>query len=151
VLSPGEGANLEVHIEEEPMLPRASFRRLYPLSDPSHYIAIHDEEKKEVGILRDLGAMDVASRELLEKELDRRYFTPSIQRINELRVEGGMVHFVVDTNRGSCEFYVRNWRDSAHEIGAGRWLIHSVDGQRFDIPKVDALDARSQNLLDQLL
>ncbi len=62
-----------------------------------------------------------------------------------------MWRFSVSTGRGDAEFYVRNWRDSAHEVSPGRWLIHSVDGGRFEIPDIGTLDAKSQRLLDQLL
>jgi hypothetical protein len=84
-------------------------------------------------------------------ELDRRYFTPRILRIDFLKQDAGMWKFNVETQRGLAEFYVRNWRDSAHETGGGRWQISSVDGQRYEIQSVEALDARSQALLEQLL
>jgi hypothetical protein len=57
----------------------------------------------------------------------------------------------VRTQRGPSEFYVRNWRDSGFEISPNRWQIHSVDGGRYDIPDLGALDARSQKLMLQLL
>ena len=71
-------------------------------------------------------------------------------RIESLVQDAGMWHFKVQTQRGDAEIYVRNWRDSAYETGAGRWQILSVDGLRFTIPDINALDARSQDLLDQV-
>ena len=55
-----------------------------------------------------------------------------------------------ETRRGEVELYVRNWRDNAHEVQLNRWMITSVDGQRYEIEDVEALDARSKALLDQL-
>ena len=65
------------------------------------------------------------------------------------RYSPGLIYWV-ETQRGDAEIYVRNWRDSAYETGAGRWQILSVDGLRFTIPDINALDARSQDLLDQV-
>ncbi len=127
------------------------FRRLFPLSNPSEYIAVQDGDKKEVGILKSLDGLDEGARTIIEEELERLYFTPRVERITKLEQESGMWRFDVDTGRGPATYYVLNWRDSAHEIGPGRWLVHSVDGQRFEIPRTDLLDERSQDLLEQLL
>ncbi|HEY0867813.1 MAG TPA: DUF1854 domain-containing protein, partial [Fimbriimonas sp.] len=59
--------------------------------------------------------------------------------------------FKVRTQRGPAEFYVRNWRDSAHEIQPNRWHINSVDGGRFEIRNLESLDVDSRRLMDQIL
>lgn len=147
---PGEGAGPHVQMGEE-AVSNAVFRRLFPLSDGESYIALQDAEKNEIGILKSLDGMDDESRRIVEGLLDRQYFTPRVSAIKTLKQEGGMWRFEVETQRGPAEYFVRNWRDSAHEISANRWLVHSVDGQRFEIPNTETLDAASQNLLDQLL
>jgi hypothetical protein len=151
VTLPAEDAGPRVELKGELTVPNAQFRRLLPLSEPGTFIAIQDGAKKEIGVLKNLEGMDEASRTLVNRILDRQYFTPKVSTIKSLKPEGGMWHFIVETSRGPAEYYVRNWRDSAHEISANRWLVHSVDGQRFEIPKVDEMDAQSQSLMDQLL
>jgi hypothetical protein len=126
-------------------------KRVFPLSKPDSFYSLQDSSDKEVGIIRSLEGMDAESQKVVEKELDRRYYTPHIERIDVLRHDGGMWLFVVQTQRGKDDFYVRNWRDNSHEIQPGRWQILSVDGRRFEIPKIEDLDARSQHLLEQLL
>lgn len=128
----------------------ARFKRAFPLSHPDRFISIQDEKDDEVAMLKSLDGMDPDQRDLVLGELDRRYFTPSIERIDDLKQEAGMWRFVVQTQRGATEFYVRNWRDSAFEVSPGRWQIVSVDGLRFEIPKVEDLDGRSQSRLDLL-
>jgi hypothetical protein len=145
------GGSARAQVGEDRTVLRAQFRLLFPLSNAERYILVQDGDKKEVGILRTLDGMDEDSRKVVEEELDRRYFTPCITRITKLVADAGMWEFEVETDRGPSKFYVRNWRDSAHEIGANRWLVHSVDGQRYEIPKTESLDARSQDLLEQLL
>ena len=148
---PAENAGATVQVDGEEAIPNAQFRMMLPLSDPQTFIAIQDADKKEIGVLKTLEGLDKDSRAVVERMLDRQYFTPKVLTIKSLKPEGGMWHFIVETSRGSAEYYVRNWRDSAHEISANRWLVHSVDGQRFEIPRVDDLDVNSQNLMDQLL
>lgn len=129
----------------------ALIKRVFPLSNPTIYISILDGSGKEVGVLRTMDGLEPATLSIFQEELDRRYFTPQVDRIDALRSEAGMWRFDVQTQRGPTRFYVRNWRDSAHEITAGRWQILSVDGARFEILKLEDLDAKSQRLLDQLL
>jgi len=128
----------------------AQFKRVFPLSNPDAFISIQDQSDHEVGVLESLEGMARDQREIVMQELDRRYFTPIVERIDELKQDAGMWKFVVQTQRGPAEFYVRNWRDSAHEATRGRWQILSVDGLRFEIRQVENLDERSQILLEQL-
>lgn len=130
---------------------RAVLRRAFPLSNPNEYISILESKGKEVGILRTLEGLDESTAAVFADELDRRYFTPHIHSILSLKSEAGMWRFSVTTQRGEVEFYVRNWRDNAHETSPGRWQIHTVDGARFEITNLDHLDEKSQRLLDQLL
>jgi hypothetical protein len=143
--------HLRVEIVDDRVVLDAQIRRVFPLSNPTEYFSLQDGLGKEVGVLRGTDGLDARSRELLDEEIDRRYFTPLISRIDKLKQDAGMWKFSVQTQRGATEFYVRNWRDSAHEIEAGRWLVWSVDGQRFEIPRMDTMDERSVALLEQLL
>jgi len=144
------GAELRVEIEGVLTALSATVRRVFPASDPNSYFSIQDGSGREVGLLRGLDGLDPESRARFEEELDRRYFTPYIERVEDLRQDGGMWLFQVATQRGKTKFYVRSWRDSSHEIRPGRWLIFSVDGQRYLIRDWEDLDARSKDLLEKL-
>lgn len=139
-----------VEIEDDRTVLSARFRRIFPLSEPEAYISVQDAEGHEVGILRSLEALERSSRDVVRSSLERRYFTPPIERILDLRQDAGMWRFHVQTHRGEITFFVRNWRDSAHEVQNDRWMITSVDGLRYEIPDAEALDARSRNHLDRL-
>lgn len=147
---PDGAARLRVEIAEDRCLIDAMIRRAFPMSQTEAYFSIQDSKGDEVGILRTLDELDHESRRLAEHELDRRYFTPKILQIKSLKQEGGMWTFEVSSSRGPCTFYVRNWRDSSHEQSPGRFVIQSVDGQRFEVPNFEALDTRSQVLIEQL-
>ncbi len=140
-----------VEIIDDRSVLEATFRRVFPQRHREKFISIRDGANKEVGVLLDAEPMDAVSREVLRGELDRRYFTPSVKKISALSQEAGMWKFTVSTQRGDFIFFVRNWRESAIELNPGRWVIYSVDGARYEIEQMDALDHGSQKLLDQLL
>ncbi len=142
--------HLRVHLDDRCIL-SGLLKRVFPLSVPDRFIAIQDASGEEVAVLKDLAGLDSASRQILDEEVDRRYYTPHIEQIDRLKQEAGMWHFSVLTQRGQTDFYVRNWRDNAQEISPNRWQIMSVDGARYEIPDLEKLDARSKRFLDQLL
>jgi hypothetical protein len=150
-IRPSGAIHPRVEIVGEFVVLSALIKRVFPLSNPNVYLSIQDSAGQEIGVLRTVDGLDTATGTIFQEELDRRYFTPHVQQIDSLRPEAGMWRFNVQTQRGPAEFYVRNWRDNAHEISPGRWQIMSVDGARFEILKADDLDAKSQKLLDQLL
>ncbi len=131
--------------------PNIHLVRAFPLSEPTKMISIRDADNKEYGIIESLIDLDDVSREFASDELDRRYFTPAITKINSLKNDASMWKFDVETTRGHSDFFVRNWRDNAHELTSGRWQITSVDGGRYEILNLDDLDERSQILIEQLL
>lgn len=126
-------------------------RRVFPMSHPNEYLSLRDKEGKELAVLESVEGLDEESRRVLNEDLDRRYFTPQIEAIDAMKLEAGMWRFNVRTGRGPVEFFVRNWRDSAYELRPNNWHIYSVDGARFEIADVTALDANSLRLLDQVL
>jgi len=148
---PSGAIHPRIEVEGEFVILTGQLKRVFPLSNPNVYISILDGSGKEVGVLRTMDNLDPSTAAIFQEELNRRYFTPHVESIDALRSEAGMWRFDVQTQRGPTRFYVRNWRDSAHEITPGRWQIMSVDGARFEILKLEDLDAKSQRLLDQLL
>lgn len=130
------------------------FARAFPLSNADAYISVLRREERdklvEIGMFRTLEGMPDASRRILEEALERRYFTPLITHIYSLTEEYGQHRWEVETDRGKRVFYVRNWRDNVHELSPVRYLIVAVDGSRYEIRDVDALDAKSRAQLERL-
>lgn len=140
-----------IELVDKMVILAAQIKRMFPLSKPDEFLSLQDSAGKEMAVLRSTQGLDSDTSRIFSEELDRRYFTPIITAIRDLEQESGMWRFVVDTQRGSTEFYVRNWRDNAYEIAANRWQIHSVDGGRFDIPNLEALDLQSRKQMARLL
>lgn len=147
---PDGASSPRLEVEDECCLPTIILRRVFPLSNDSRYLSVQDASGKEVGVIRDVAELPSESQRAIHFELDRRYFTPKIGRIANLKQEGGMWTWQVETNRGEATFYVRSWRDSSYEMQPGRYMIQSVDGQRFEIPSYENLDDRSKLFIEQL-
>ncbi len=126
--------------------------RAFPLTEIHDYISLLDAiSGREIGLLRSLRDLDGPTRQLVETELDRRYFIPKITRVIRAKKEFGTVYWDVDTDRGRRKFVMRGIRDSMHQIEPGRYLINDVDGNRFEVEQLADLDSRSQTQWDALI
>lgn len=125
--------------------------RAAPLSQPSRYICFLDEKNEVIWTVEDPSVLDAESRRILKEELNQRYLTTVIQAIDSLKNEFGVSYWDVQTNRGNREFVVRNVSESAQWIAERRLLLIDVDGNRFEIPDLDALDKRSLSLIEMLI
>jgi len=117
---------------------------------PDQYISLCDANGKEIGLIEDLKALPPASRQLLQEELEKRYFVPEIVRIHRLTSRHGVTSWQVETDRGARAFEVRS-RDDIRRLPNGLILITEIDGNRFRISRRSHLDARSQGLLELCL
>ena len=118
--------------------------RAFPLSEINEYIGLLDAiGGREIGMIRNIRDLDSHPRQLVQAELDRRYFMPKVTKISKAKKEFGAIYWDVDTDRGRREFIMRGIRDSIHEIEPGRYLITDVDGNRFELPQLSMLDSRS--------
>ncbi len=126
--------------------------RMYPLSETRRWISILDEAGRvELCWVERLDDLPEPVRQALEAELTQRYLTPVITRILECRelsprerIE--IVEWRVKTNRGPMRFVVKH-SESIKQPHPGALMITDVEGRRFDIPDISALDAHSQRLL----
>lgn len=128
--------------------------RSFPFTDRNKYISIRtiDEKSKEIGMIRDLSA-DVTpeTRQMLEEQMDIRYFTPVIKKINSIKDEYGHAYFDVETDQGPCKFVIYMNSSSVVNLSDVRLLISDLDGNRFEIPDYTKLSARELKMLDLFL
>jgi len=140
------GATLRLIVEEGCWL-KVAVLRVLPLSQPQRFLSVRDGAMKEVGILVDPEELDAESRRLVAEELERRYLVPAIRRVLAVKERFGTVEWEVETDRGPCTFTVRNPRESVWQPSPGRYLLTDVDGNRYDVRDLTALDPGSQALL----
>ena len=141
------GATLRMELINDRTWIKVAVLRAFPLSCPNDHFSVRDGGGAEIGILRTLDGLDEASRRLVEMELERRYMMSIIRRVGSVTERFGTVDWEVETNRGACRFTTRDLREGVLRFGPSHFLLTDVENNRFEIPDLDALDARSQAML----
>jgi hypothetical protein len=128
-----------------------SLARLFPLSEPEAWIAIIDDHEQELGLLRDLHGLSVGSVEAIREELERRYLIPQIQRIRACRDRFDLLEWEVETDRGPITFLMRHAHENIQLLPPHRLVFTDVEGNRFDVDDLTALDSQSQQWIERRL
>ena len=122
-----------------------------PLSQPDRYICLLDEKNEVICTVEDPIVLDAASQQIIKEELNQRYMTAIIKRVDSLKSEFGVSYWEVQTDRGNREFVVRNVSENAQWITDHRLLLIDVDGNRFEIANLEVLDKKSRGLIEMVL
>jgi hypothetical protein len=146
-----EDALVRLTIEGECSWRDVRISRSFPFSDPHHYIGLSDGNGVEIGQLRDLEGLDAETRRIIDEELERRYFTPKVEKVLSVKEEYGMVTWDVQTNRGTHRFIVRNIRDNTFPLGPNRLLMIDVDGNRFEFGNVGSYGSETYQVLAKVM
>ena len=125
--------------------------RAFPLSAADDYVSLRDTDGDEIGMIESLDDLAPEQAALLRGELDRRYFTPLIERIHELKEEFGYSYWTVDTSAGRRRFTVQSGKNHVTLVGEGRLVIVDVDGNRFEVADYRGLDRSVLRTLEGLL
>ncbi len=142
---------LRLTIEDDRSYLKVKVVRAAPLSNPDRYISFLDGKDEEICMVEDLDVLDEEARAIIKEELDRRYLTSRIEKIDSVRNEFGTSYWHVVTNRGEREFVVQNAAENAQWLGDHRLLLIDVDGNRFEVPDLNALDKKSSAYIEQVL
>jgi hypothetical protein len=141
------GATLRLTIEGEISILKAAILRAFPLTLPNQYYSVRDGGGKEVGLIVNPAGLDPENRRLVEADLERRYMTATVRRIRSVEERFGTVDWAVETQHGLNRFTTRDLRDNVLRPAPGRILFTDVEGNRYEIPDLKALDAQSQTWL----
>ena len=127
--------------------------RMFPFTDPTHYISIRtsDENSKEIGIIRDMKDVSKETAKMLNEQMNLRYFTPIITKIINIKDEYGYAYFDVVTDRGACRFTINIGGSAVVHLSDTRILISDIDENRFEIPDVLKLSIGERKKLDLFL
>jgi hypothetical protein len=122
-----------------------------PLSHPNRYLSLLDGKGNEIVMIEDLSQFSTDSREAVERELRRTYLTATVSRIESAKVEFGATYWHVQTDRGERDFVTQSLQENVQWLCDRHLLLIDVDGNRFDIPDVAALDERSRAIIERVL
>ena len=123
--------------------------RCFPVTNPQEFVSVREPDSKkkgrgkEIGMIRRMADMPKETQELLNEELDRRYFTPEILRITGMKEKFGYSYWDVDTTAGRVTFVLNNPFSNIRVLEDNSVFINDIDGNCFKIPDVAKLDAQS--------
>lgn len=122
-----------------------------PLSRTNQYLCLMDGKGKEIVILKDPTTLPPDSWDAVQQELHRRYLTAQVSEILSARVEYGATYWRAETNRGPRDFVTQSLQENAQWLSLTHLLLIDVDGNRFEIPDVSALNAHSRAFIEAIL
>lgn len=131
-------------VEDESCGMRIEAYRAFPLSHPDEHIVLRDGGGREIGVLRDLREIDAPTRALVEDELRRRYFMPQITAILSVTERFGSTEWEVETDRGPRRLAMRQINEAITEVSPVRYLLTDVEGNRYEVKDLNALDSDSR-------
>ena len=146
-----EVGTARLEIRDEACYLRVVIRRLMPLSNPDSYISLAADEDTEIGILVNPSELTQESQKILLEELDKRYFTPTIQKVYRVKEQFGIHEWEVKTERGRVKFSVRGLNQNIKQVPPARLFVTDVRGNRYDIPDYRKLDAQSYQQIQRHL
>ena len=121
--------------------------RLFPLTDPHHWIVLVDRQGREVATIADPNELDRHSAELLNEELKTREFVPHVERILWVSGNSEPSQWRVLTDRGVTEFVLNDEKD-IRRLGAHGVLIIDAHGIRYLISDDRQLDRNSRRTVE---
>lgn len=128
---------------------RVFLHRDFPFEKPWEYISVLDGDSKEIGLIVDIGDFDEESTALLRTELERKYYCPEIKSIDSLKERYGFSYWTVTTTENRrVDFTMRDTFRSIIRVGQDKCLLLDVDGNRFVIESVAALDRKSHKRIE---
>jgi hypothetical protein len=122
-----------------------------PLSHPDRFLGLMNGKGEEITTISDLSLLPKASERAVRDELRRRYLTPLISSIEDARCEFGVTYWTVNTDRGTRDFVTQSLQENAQWVSDDHLLLFDVDGNRFEIADVRALDERSRELIAHIV
>ena len=123
-------------------------RRLFPMTNLNNYITFIDKNEHEIALLRSIDDLDENSKASLLGCFEDFYLIPKIEEILEVRDKFGALTLKVRTTHGITDFRVKNRHSDIKQIrGTNRILIRDANDNRYEIPDLTLLSARSRRLL----
>ena len=123
--------------------------RAFPITSPDKFIAIREPDTQlngrgaEIGIIETFEGFSAEMVDMINDELGRRYFTPSIKKIHSFHEKFGYCYWDVTTSAGRVEFIMSNPTNSIRTLEDGRVFMYDIDGNCFTIDDPKKLDKHS--------
>ncbi|MBQ8605630.1 MAG: DUF1854 domain-containing protein [Clostridia bacterium] len=131
---------------------RVFFHRNFPFDMPFEYISVLDDEENEIGMLRSLDTLEKTQRNIVISELDKKYYQPEIKAVLSLKERYGFSYWKVKTaDDRDVSFTMQDTFRHIIRAGSDKLIMLDVDGNRFVINSIAALDRKSYRKIELYL
>lgn len=146
-------ATMTVNINgEQKSYERVFFHRSFPFELMWEYISVLDENQNEIGIIYNITDFSENQASIIKSELDKKYYQPVIESITSLKERYGFSYWQVKTKDGqNMNFTVKDTLRSIIRVGENKAIVLDVDGNRFVIESIAALDKKSHRRIELYL
>ena len=123
--------------------------RCFPITNPNEFLSVREPDSrkmgrgKEIGMIRHMSDFPKEQQDLFVEELDRRYFSPEITKINSVKDKFGYMYWDAETDAGNMTFILNKPFSNIRQLEDGRVFIHDMDGNSFHIKDCTKLDSNS--------
>lgn len=121
--------------------------RMFPITGLDKYIALMDSEGNEIAVIRNVDDLSPDSRKVVKNCLKEYYMMPRITQFIEMSERFKIWMWTAETDKGICTFEIRNHLTAIKPLYDGRVLIKDANDNRYEIPDVNKLDKRSQQMI----
>ncbi|MBE6541165.1 MAG: DUF1854 domain-containing protein [Ruminococcaceae bacterium] len=139
---------------EEEFFDRVTIRRAFPFSCPDEFISVHQSDPKEkarngeIGMIRNINIFDKETIDIINADLNTRYFIPELKKITYVKEKFGDLYCDVETSAGNMRIVIRNPYGRINTLPDGRVLISDLEGSHFIIPDIKTFDKRSYRYIE---
>jgi hypothetical protein len=134
---------------------RITLRRALPIGNPMEYISVADKDNKEIGMIRSLADLSEKQYDIVVKELDNRYYSPTVYEVKSVKDKLGYVYMELIIGRDDQRFKkncaVKDVSKNIRMLDDDRLAIFDVDGNRYIIQSLAGLDKKSLKRLEPYL
>ena len=140
-----------LHLRFEEREERVQVLRAFPFELEWEFLSVLNESEEELGLIRNLDDFEGEARELLKAEIERRYYSPILTKILKVKEKYGFSYWKAESQEGEVEFTLRDAHRNILRAEGNRVILLDVNGNRFQIPDVTALDRRSYQKIELYL
>ena len=137
---------------EEKRYDRVFLHRAFPHELLWEYISVLGEESREIGLIYNIEDFNAETAAILKTELERKYYSPAILEINGVKERYGFSYWKVKLEDGrSLNFTMRDTFRNIVHTGEDSAILIDVDGNRYSIKEISALDRKSYRRIELYL
>ena len=138
--------------EEEKTTDRVFLHRAFPFELLWKYISVISDDGKEKGVIYDINDFPEEVKSLIKTELERKYYSPTIKSIDSLKERYGFSYWKVTlSDERSLNFTMQDTFRNIIRVGEDGAILLDVDGNRFVIKSIAALDRKSYRKIELYL